>query len=116
LKIFITGGAGYIGSHTIIEILRNSNEICVCDNYRNSSPDALSRVRRLSNSDFTQIQLDIRDQGILTKALQDFRPDVVVHFAGLKAVGESNEVPIDYYDNNVVGLSAVSTNGTDLRL
>jgi len=103
VKIFVTGGAGYIGSHTLIELLREGHEVCVCDNYRNSSPEALTRVRRLANADFEQLEVDMRDQSVLTAALQDFRPDAVVHFAGLKAVGESNEVPLDYYDNNVVG-------------
>lgn len=103
MKIFLTGAAGYVGSHTLLELLQETNEICVCDNYHNSSPEALNRVRRLSNSDFTKLELDIRDQDNLSKALQDFRPDIVVHFAGLKAVGESNEIPIEYYDNNVVG-------------
>jgi UDP-glucose 4-epimerase len=103
LKVFVTGGAGYIGTHTVLELLRDGHEVCVSDNYRNSSPAALERVRRLANADFRQCEVDIRDQDVLTQALCDFQPDAVIHFAGLKAVGESSEIPIDYYDNNVVG-------------
>jgi UDP-glucose 4-epimerase len=103
LKVFVTGGAGYIGTHTVLELLREGHEVCVSDNYRNSSPVALDRVRRLANADFMQYEVDIRDQDTLTQALADFQPEAVIHFAGLKAVGESSEMPIDYYDNNVVG-------------
>lgn len=103
MKIFVTGGAGYIGSHTVLELLREGREVCVCDNFSNSSPEALNRVRRLANADFSQLELDIRDQAGLARAMLDFRPDVVVHFAGLKAVGESSQIPVDYYDNNVTG-------------
>ena len=103
LKVFVTGGAGYIGTHTMLELLRDGHEVCVIDNYRNSTPAALDRVRRLANADFRQCDIDIRDQNALTETLCDFKPDAVIHFAGLKAVGESNEIPIDYYDNNVVG-------------
>jgi UDP-glucose 4-epimerase len=103
MRIFVTGGAGYIGSHTILEILTAGHEVCVVDNYRNSSPIALERVRRIANADFDQIEVDIRDERRLTDALASFNPDAVIHFAGLKAVGESNELPLDYYDNNVVG-------------
>ena len=103
MRVFVTGGAGYIGSHTLVELLREAQDVCVCDNYSNSSPEALARVRRLTNADFTQCDIDIRDEVPLHDKLAEFRPDVVVHFAGLKAVGESNELPLAYYDNNVVG-------------
>ena len=103
MKVFVTGGAGYIGTHTVLELLREGHEVCVSDNYHNSSPAALDRIRRLANADFRQCEIDIRDQDALTQILLDFQPDAVIHFAGLKAVGESNEIPIDYYDNNVVG-------------
>ncbi|MCZ8320933.1 MAG: UDP-glucose 4-epimerase GalE [Novosphingobium sp.] len=99
----MTGGAGYIGSHMLVELLREANEVCVCDNYSNSSPEALNRVRRLANADFSQLEIDIRDKDKLIRSLGQFRPDVVVHFAGLKAVGESNQKPLEYYDNNVTG-------------
>lgn len=115
MRIFVTGGAGYIGSHTILELLGAGYKVCVGDNYRNSSPAALDRVRQLASEDFHQIEVDIRNQDRLTEALASFQPDAVIHFAGLKAVGESNELPLDYYDNNVVGslrlLSAMSSVG-----
>lgn len=103
MKVFVTGGAGYIGSHTLVELLQNGHEICVCDNYRNSSPIALDRVRKLSKANFVQINLDIRNKIKLTEALIAFKPDVVIHFAGLKAVGESHIHPLEYYENNVSG-------------
>lgn len=103
MKIFVTGGAGYIGSHTLIELLRDAHEICVFDNYSNSSPEALDRVRQLANADLTQIEGDIRDGAGLQAALADFAPDAVVHFAGLKAVGESTQDPLTYYEQNVSG-------------
>lgn len=103
MKIFVTGGAGYIGSHTLVALLTAGHEVCVFDNYCNSSPVALARVRQLTNRDLTAIEADIRDAGALRQALIDFEPDAVVHFAGLKAVGESNDVPLDYYQTNVTG-------------
>ena len=103
MKIFVTGGAGYIGSHTLVELLSANHKILVCDNYCNSNPESLSRVRNLSKSEFDQIELDIRDDKKLTSAIKNFNPDVVVHFAGLKSVGESFENPIEYYGNNVSG-------------
>lgn len=103
MKIFVTGGAGYIGSHTLVALLTAGHEVCVFDNYCNSSPVALARVRQLTNRDLTAIEADIRDAGALNQALIDFAPDAVVHFAGLKAVGESNDVPLDYYQTNVTG-------------
>ena len=75
MKVFVTGGAGYIGTHTVLELLRDGHEVCVSDNYRNSSPVALDRVRRLANADFRQCEVDIRDQDTLTQALCDFQPD-----------------------------------------
>lgn len=103
MKVFVTGGAGYIGSHTLVRLLAAGHEVCVFDNYCNSSPVALARVRQLTNRDLTEIDGDICDGDALTAALTGFRPDAVVHFAGLKAVGESNAVPLRYYQTNVTG-------------
>lgn len=103
MKVLITGGAGYIGSHTIIELLRAGHDLLSCDNYCNSSPEALRRVRRLANADFGEVNVDIRDGDKLASLLADFAPDAVVHFAGLKAVGAAAQVPLEYYDNNVLG-------------
>ena len=103
MKVFVTGGAGYIGSHTLIQLLAAGHDVCVFDNYCNSSPVALARVRQLTNRDMTVAEGDIRDADALTSALVDFAPDAVIHFAGLKAVGESNEKPLLYYQANVTG-------------
>lgn len=103
MKIFVTGGAGYIGSHTLVALLAAGHEVCVFDNFSNSSPAALARVRQLTNRDLCMVAADIRHVDALIRAMADFRPDAVIHFAGLKAVGESNEQPLRYYDNNVAG-------------
>ncbi|MEY4160813.1 MAG: UDP-glucose 4-epimerase GalE [Pseudomonadota bacterium] len=103
MKVFITGGAGYIGSHTALELLRSGHEICVYDNFSNATPEALARVKRLANKDFVQVSGDIRAQDDLVGAMQAFQPDAVIHFAGVKAVGESHADPLKYYDNNVLG-------------
>ncbi len=103
MKVFVTGGAGYIGSHTLVQLLAAGHDVCVFDNYCNSSPVALARVRQLTNCDVAMVEGDIRDPDALTAALVDFAPDAVIHFAGLKAVGESNEKPLLYYQTNVTG-------------
>ena len=103
MRVFVTGGAGYIGSHTILELLRAGHEVFSCDNYCNSSPEALRRVRRLANADFGEAKVDIRDASQLSAVMAYFAPAAVIHFAGLKAVGASATVPLEYYDTNVVG-------------
>ena len=103
MKVFVTGGAGYIGSHTLVALMAAGHEICVFDNFSNSSPIALARVRQLTNRDMRVVTADIRDAAALTGALTDFGPDAVIHFAGLKAVGESNAIPLVYYQTNVAG-------------
>lgn len=103
MKVFVTGGAGYIGSHTLVALLSAGHEICVFDNFCNSSPVALERVRQLTNRDVDLVEADIRDADALIHAMTDFRPDAVIHFAGLKAVGESSAQPLRYYENNVAG-------------
>jgi len=103
IKLFVTGGAGYIGSHTLIALLAAGYEVCVFDNFANSSPVALARVRQLPNRDVRLVEADIRDADALTRAMSDFAPDATIHVAGLKAVGESSEQPLRYYENNVAG-------------
>lgn len=103
MRIFVTGGAGYIGSHTLTRLLLAGHEACVFDNFCNSSPVALSRVRQLTNRDFVVVDGDICNAELLAATLADFAPDAVVHFAGLKAVGESNDCPLRYYNTNVTG-------------
>jgi UDP-glucose 4-epimerase len=101
--IFVTGGAGYIGSHTCVELLNAGHEVTVFDNFSNSQPEALARVQRITGQQPTLIQGDIRDRNALTSALAQSGASAVIHFAGLKAVGESVQQPLRYYDNNVVG-------------
>ena len=101
--IFVTGGAGYIGSHTVVELLDAGHEVTVFDNFCNSQPEALARVARITGKQPTLVQGDIRDAVALTAALRASGATAVIHFAGLKAVGESVAKPLDYYDNNVVG-------------
>lgn len=103
MKVFVTGGAGYIGSHTLVQLLAAGHEVCVFDNFVNSSPVALDRVRQLTNRDMGLVQADIRDADALCDAVTTFAPDAVVHFAGLKAVGESSDLPLLYYQTNVSG-------------
>jgi len=102
-KVFVTGGAGYIGSHTCVELLHAGYDVTVFDNYCNSKPEALNRVQRIAGKTLTRIQGDVRNRAALEDALHNSGATAVVHFAGLKAVGESSEKPLDYYDNNVVG-------------
>lgn len=103
MRVFVTGGAGYIGSHTILELLRAGHEVFSCDNYSNSSPEVLRRVRRIANADIGEVNADIRDTSQMEQALADFAPEAVIHFAGLKAVGDSARVPLEYYENNAIG-------------
>lgn len=103
-KILVTGGAGYIGSHTCIELMSAGFEVVVLDNLCNSSSESLNRVAQLSNRSHIEFyQGDIRDAALLEKILSEHAIDSVIHFAGLKAVGESVEMPLEYYDNNVAG-------------
>lgn len=103
MAILITGGAGFIGSHTCVEMLNAGKEIVVIDNYVNSSPEALERVKKITGKDFPYCECDIRDEAGLRKVFDAFSIDAVIHFAGLKAVGESCQKPVEYYDNNIGG-------------
>jgi len=102
-KILVTGGAGYIGSHTCLELLNAQHEVVVLDNLSNSSEVSLSRVQALANKSLTFIQGDIRDPQILDQIFAQYQIDAVIHFAGLKAVGESQVIPHAYFDHNVAG-------------
>lgn len=101
--ILVTGGAGYIGSHTCVELLNAGQEVVVFDNFSNSHPESLKRVEAITGRGVQLVEGDIRDQAALEDALRRFGCTAVIHFAGLKAVGESVEKPLDYYDNNVIG-------------
>ena len=101
--ILVTGGAGYIGSHTCVELLNAGFDVTVFDNFCNSNPEALARVQEITGRKPALITGDCRDRSALTAALQQSKAKAVIHFAGLKAVGESVERPLCYYDNNVIG-------------
>jgi UDP-glucose 4-epimerase len=103
MRVLVTGGAGYIGSHTLVELLAAGHEAFVIDNLCNGHEGALARVKQLANKDFGFVKGDIRDGEALDKAFLEFKPEAVIHFAGLKAVGESVEQPLTYYENNVAG-------------
>jgi UDP-glucose 4-epimerase len=112
MKVLVTGGAGYIGSHTCVELLEAGHEVFVVDNLCNGHEAALERVRDITNCELQFMNADIRDSSALDKIFNNFKPDAVIHFAGLKAVGESVADPVRYYDINVGGsislLSAMS--------
>lgn len=103
MKIFVTGGAGYIGSHTTLALLRASFDVVVLDNFCNSSVMALKRVAMLAGRELTLIEGDVRDPDVLRRVFSEHLVSAVVHFAGLKAIGESVSKPLRYYDNNVCG-------------
>ncbi|WP_434526254.1 UDP-glucose 4-epimerase GalE [Photorhabdus asymbiotica] len=111
----ITGGAGYIGSHTVLALLEKGADVVVIDNLCNSSPESLRRVENLTGKSVKFYQGDILDLNLLNKIFQENKIDTVIHFAGLKAVGESTRKPLEYYQNNVTGtlvlLQAMRTNG-----
>ncbi len=101
--ILVTGGAGYIGSHTTLQLLERDVQVIVLDNLVNASAESLRRVESITGKSVTFIQGDIRDYPVLDDIFSQHNIDAVIHFAGLKAVGESVEKPLDYYENNVYG-------------
>ncbi len=107
MKVLLTGGAGYIGSHTAVECLAAGHEVVVFDNLSNSSPKALERVAKIAGKQVNFVQGDIRDRVALRQLFAKHAIDTVVHFAGLKAVGESVAKPLLYYDNNIGGSIAL---------
>ncbi|MDD1477221.1 UDP-glucose 4-epimerase GalE [Arthrobacter sp. H16F315] len=103
MKVLVTGGAGYIGSHTTLSLLERDHDVVVVDNLCNSSAESLRRVQEISGRTVEFRQVDLLDVEALNEVLAEFQFDAVIHFAGLKAVGESVENPLAYYQNNVVG-------------
>ncbi|MEI3244694.1 MAG: UDP-glucose 4-epimerase GalE [Lachnospiraceae bacterium] len=103
MKILVTGGAGYIGSHTCVELLNGGYEVVVLDNLYNSSKEALKRVEKITGKTLTFYEGDMLDREICEKIFTEHKIDAVIHFAGLKAVGESVEKPWEYYYNNITG-------------
>ncbi len=102
-NILVTGGAGYIGSHTCLELLAHGYQITVIDNLVNSKIEAINRIKNLSGHEISFYQIDMRNEDALTTLFKEHRFSMVIHFAGLKAVGESVAKPLEYYHNNVTG-------------
>jgi len=102
MNILVTGGAGYIGSHTIIELIANGDSVIVADNLSNSNRESLNRVEKISGTKIPFYEIDVRDSSALNKLFQENTIDAVIHFAGLKSVGQSVSRPIKYYDNNLM--------------
>ena len=104
MSVLVTGGAGYIGSHTVVELLNEGENVIVVDNFVNSKPEALDAIKKITKKDFKFYELDLREKEKLTKVFEENKDITsVIHFAGLKAVGESVQKPIEYYDNNIYG-------------
>ena len=103
MSILVTGGAGYIGSHTCVELLNAGHQVTVYDNFCNSHPESLARVERITGKKLSLVRGDVRDRAALCAALRESRANAVIHFAGLKAVGESVSKPLSYYDVNIAG-------------
>ena len=101
MSILVTGGAGFIGSHTVVELLNNGYEVVVVDNFSNSQPAVLERITELSKKNFTFYELDLLDKKHLRKVFAENHIEAVIHFAGFKAVGESVAFPLKYYHNNI---------------
>lgn len=103
MAILVTGGAGFIGSHTCVELLQHNYDIVVMDNFVNSKPEALNRIKKITGKDFKFYEADLLDKAALETIFKENSIDTVIHFAGLKAVGESVAQPIRYYHNNITG-------------
>ena len=101
MKILVTGGCGYIGSHTVVELLENDYEVVIVDNLSNSKKDVIDRIKEITKKDVKFYELDVCDKNELTKVFKENKIDAVIHFAGFKAVGESCEKPLMYYRNNI---------------
>lgn len=102
-KVLVTGGAGFIGSHTCVELLESGREIVVLDNFSNSSSKSLDAIKKITNKDFKFYNINYLDRGALEKVFEENEIDQVINFAGYKSVGESVAKPLEYYENNVYG-------------
>ena len=107
MKILVTGGAGYIGSHTIVLLVQAGYEVFIFDNFCNASKEAVKRVEKIIGQTIVTVEGDVRNRTDLHKVFEAHKIDAVIHFAGLKAVGESVEKPLKYYDNNVNGTAVL---------
>ena len=104
MSILVTGGAGYIGSHTVVELLNSGKDVVIIDDFSNSKPDVLERIKKITGKDFKFYEINYLERQKLEKVFEENEIDVVMNFAGFKAVGESSKLPLKYYYNNVSGL------------
>ena len=107
MAILVTGGAGYIGSHTVVELLNKNKEVVIVDNFSNSKPEVLDKIRKITGKDFKFYEINYMDREALEKVFEENKIESVINFAGYKAVGESVKKPIDYYMNNISGCLVV---------
>ena len=103
MSILVTGGAGYIGSHTVVELLNSGREVVIIDNFSNSKPEVLENIKKITGKDFKFYKINYLDQKELEKVFEENKIEAVMNFAGYKAVGESTKKPLEYYENNISG-------------
>ena len=103
MKVLLTGGAGYIGSHTCVELIQAGYDVIIIDSLVNSSKEAVRRVEQITGTEISFYEGDVRDRALLEQILEKEQIEAVIHFAGLKAVGESVAKPWEYYENNIAG-------------
>ena len=103
MQVLVTGGAGYIGSHTVVELLQSGNEVVIVDNFSNSKPEVLDAIKEITGKDFKFYEINYLDEDAMDKVFKENKIDAVINLAGFKAVGESTKKPLDYYTNNVAG-------------
>lgn len=101
MNILLAGGAGYIGSHTAVELLNAGYDVIIADDYSNSCPEVINRIERITGKNVSAHEIDVKDKATLSKVFAENKIDCVIHFTGLKAVGESVQEPIRYYRNNI---------------
>ena len=101
MKILLAGGAGYIGSHTAVELLNHGHEVVIVDNYDNSYPEVINRIKTITGKDVVSYEVDVKEKEAVARIFAEEKIDCVIHFAGLKAVGESCKKPLLYYRNNI---------------
>lgn len=107
MKVLVTGGAGYIGSHTVVELLQEGKDVIIVDNFSNSNPIVLDRIRQITNRNFKFYKIDTTDEKALEVVFKENKIDSVIHFAAYKAVGESVQKPLEYYSNNIINTLTV---------
>ena len=103
MQVLVTGGAGYIGSHTVVELLQSGNEVVIVDNFSNSKPEVLDAIKEITGKDFKFYEINYLNEDAMDKVFKENKIDAVINLAGFKAVGESTKKPLDYYTNNVAG-------------